>query len=110
MQAITFRLVFCLTLALLLGACAGGSGSSGDDFVPRGKILACKSGDTQIDSASQCLQDDAACYQKADGAWCTGPRGNVCPAGSSKIPAGTECPAGARCFLVGEGLNCGINY
>ncbi|MEE9332762.1 MAG: hypothetical protein V3U65_01590 [Granulosicoccaceae bacterium] len=110
MQSLTYRLVLCFTIAVLLSGCAGGNSSSGDNIVLRGKILACKSGDTQIDSTSQCLQDDAACYQKADGAWCTGPRGNVCPAGSSKIPEGTECPAGARCFSVGEGLTCGINY
>ena len=110
MQSLTYRIVLCFAIAVLLGGCAGGGSSSSDDIVPRGKILACKSGDTQIDSASQCLQDDAACYQKADGAWCTGPRGNVCPAGSSKIPEGTECPDGARCFPVAESLICGIEY
>lgn len=110
MQSLIARIIFGFGIAILLGSCAGGSSSSGDNIVPRGKILACKSGDTQIDGASQCLQDDAACYQKSDGAWCTGPRGNVCPAGSTKIPEGTECPAGTRCFPISESLTCGINY
>ena len=110
MQSLTTRLALLLTIAMILSGCAGGSNGSSERVAPRGKILACKSGDTQIDGASQCLQDDAACYQKSDGAWCTGPRGNVCPAGSDKIPEGTTCPAGTRCFPVSESLICGISY
>jgi len=38
----------------------------------------CDAGDSAIASSSICLQDDAACYQLADGSWCTGgrPHGN----------------------------------
>jgi len=38
----------------------------------------CDAGDEAIASSSSCLQDDAACYQLADGSWCTGgrPHGN----------------------------------
>ena len=99
MQSLTARIILCFSIALLLGGCAGGGSSSGDDIVPRGKILACKSGDTQIESASQCLQDDAACYQKADGAWCTGPRGNVCPAA-----ANIECLTRLMAMMVYQHL------
>jgi hypothetical protein len=34
----------------------------------------CEAGDDAIASSSDCLQDDAACYQLADGSWCTGGR------------------------------------
>ncbi|NND89512.1 MAG: hypothetical protein HKN42_01510 [Granulosicoccus sp.] len=73
------------------------------------RISECKSTDTQIDSSSQCLQDDAACYELRNGKWCTGERGNICPAGSVALPAGQPCPPGNRCFRVGESLECTIN-
>ncbi len=106
----TARLGLSCLLITLLAACAGGDDGGRESITPRGKILACKSGDTPIASNSQCLQDDAACYQKSDGGWCTGPRGNVCPAGSVEIPAGQQCPAGTRCFTASGSLTCGISY
>jgi hypothetical protein len=37
----------------------------------------CDSGDTQVSSQSECLQDDAKCYSRSNGCgytiWCTGP-------------------------------------
>lgn len=74
------------------------------------RIASCKPGDTPVAAENQCLQDDAACYQIANGDWCTGTRGNTCPAGSKAIAAGTACPAGMRCFYVGESLTCGISF
>jgi hypothetical protein len=75
-----------------------------------GRIASCKRGDTQVSAEVQCLQDDAACYQIANGNWCTGTRGNTCPAGSNAMAAGNACPAGMRCFDVGESLTCGISF
>ncbi len=68
----------------------------------------CRAGDQQVASQSACLMDDAACYQLADGNWCTGPRGASCPAGSTAVAAGGECPAGSRCFMFSESLQCAI--
>ncbi len=84
-----------------LGASGSGNGS---------RISACKSTDTLVDNSSQCLQDDAACYELSNGKWCTGERGNVCPAGSVAVPPGQACPLGSPlCFHVGESLQCTIN-
>ena len=94
-----------LALTLLLGACAGG----GDARPERGaRVQQCKAGDERVASESSCLQDDAACYELASGDWCTGERGNSCPAGSDALPAGAACPPGARCFRIGESLECAI--
>jgi len=105
---------FVITLMLLLGisACATNEVSpypTGDSSLA-GKIRICRAGDTEVDSAASCLQDDAACYQMANGKWCTGPRGNTCPAGSTELPAGSSCPSGMRCFQIGESKNCGISF
>ena len=100
-----------LFISISVVSCAGsphrpaGTGTDG-----AGRIASCKREDTQVAAEAQCLQDDAACYQIADGAWCTGPRGNTCPAGSSAIAAGTACPPGMRCFDAGESLTCGISF
>jgi len=97
----------------LLSACAGGayappppdaSGAGGK------RAASCKSGDQAVASASQCLQDDAACYALADGSYCTGIRGTTCPAGSTPMPAGSPCPQGMRCFAVSESLTCSVGY
>ncbi|MFK7857052.1 MAG: hypothetical protein AB8B79_23255 [Granulosicoccus sp.] len=72
------------------------------------RVSICKSGDTQIDSASQCLQDDAACYELNTGKWCTGERGNTCPSGSVALSSTEQCPAGKRCFSISESLRCTI--
>ncbi len=93
---------------LLLIGCST-AGTTANNTV-RGRIEICKAGDQKISSQGQCLQDDAACYQLANGKWCTGERGNQCPAGSTLIIAGTACPSGTRCFKVGESLLCGVNY
>lgn len=93
--------------AMLLSACANDGGSGPSDYTPR-TVTACRSGDQVVASASQCLQDGAACYALTNGSWCTGERGNTCPAGSVAIPEGSTCPRGTRCFDVGESLTCGI--
>ena len=95
----------------LISGCASDSGdytgrSGGAD--PASRVLACKSTDKLIERSDQCLLDDAACYQISSGQWCTGPRGNVCPAGSQPLAEGSTCPVGARCFSVGESLECRI--
>ena len=71
-----------LLLALALGGC-GADGASRPDAA--GRIQACKAGDQRVPSESACLQDDAACYALANGDWCTGERGNTCPAGSEAL-------------------------
>jgi len=101
--------LLALFVAATVTACAGSGGAP----APSGggtRAAFCKSGDQQVKSASQCLQDDAACYQLTSGAWCTGERGLSCPTGSSEIAKGAPCPRGARCFEAGEGLSCAVNY
>lgn len=114
------RLIRCSRLPVLLLAliALNGCSSSGNrDFTgtsssrganPADRIQACKSTDRLIASPAQCLQDDAACYEITGGQWCTGPRGNACPEGSTAVTPGSECPAGARCFQVSESLECKI--
>jgi len=98
-------------VSLVVSGCAASDGAYGSGSARSAggsKVLACKSGDTQISSSTQCLQDSAACYELANGQWCTGERGNTCPAGSDQIPAGQPCPNGTRCIQFGESLNCAI--
>jgi len=97
--------IFCVAL---LSACAASGGGSPSNAESRTRSDVCKSGDIEITSRSQCLLDDAACYQLNDGGWCTGERGNSCPSGSKPLSAGSQCPAGARCFALAESLNCYI--
>ena len=100
-------LVALIGTVVLLGCATGGgaprSGSPGGDAV---RAEACKAGDEAIADRGACLLDDAACYQLVTGGWCTGPRGNTCPAGSSTVPAGQACPIGEVCFRMGESLTC----
>jgi len=100
-----------MTLLILCAGCASGTDPyrTGDSSLS-GKIKSCRAGDTPIAGADLCLQDDAACYQIANGSWCTGERGNQCPTGSSEIAANAPCPRGARCFDVGESKRCAISY
>ncbi len=102
-----YRLVLTILMVLTLAGCAA-SDTGAPSARLGSKIQVCKGGDVTVDSSRQCLQDDAACYQLANGKWCTGERGNVCPAGSIKIPQGSACPPGARCIKYGESLNCAI--
>lgn len=106
--------LIAIAATLLLSACASPGGSTSDTLTGRpagngSRASICKSSDTMVDSSSQCLQDDAACYELSNGKWCTGERGNTCPAGSSPLPAGSACPPGKRCFHVGESLQCTVN-
>jgi len=106
------RPVFAVILMLALCGCATTELSpypTGDSSLA-GRIKACRSGDTEVASADQCLQDDAACYQMANSKWCTGPRGNECPAGSSELPADSRCPTGTRCFQLSESKTCAIQF
>ena len=98
-----------LALVTIISACASGAGNTGGGTTPAAdRILACKSTDTLVETQDQCLLDEAACYQIKSGQWCTGPRGNVCPAGSQPLAAGSACPPGARCIRVSESLECRI--
>ena len=107
----SLTLTRCLSL-LLLTAVIAGCASSGvgapSDTNTRARTTVCKSGDTQVASSTQCLTDDAACYQLSNGGWCTGERGNSCPTGSMPLPSDSLCPAGARCFALSESLDCYI--
>ncbi len=100
--------LFIVLLTAMVSACASSVGGIPSPTDGASRITACKSGDTQIASRSQCLIDDAACYQLSNGGWCTGERGNSCPSGSNPLPAGGACPAGARCFALAESLSCYI--
>ena len=108
---IAMKVLAGIALVLMISGCASSGGTA--PLEPTGsnvgRISQCKSGDQQISSSRQCLQDDAACYQLNNGDWCTGERGNTCPAGSIELPAGLACPAGKRCFSVGESLQCTIS-
>ncbi len=112
MRSTVCRSLIVIALATLLSACASPGGGLNKSSRPSGNgghANACKSTDTQVDNSSQCLQDDAACYELNNGKWCTGERGNVCPAGSTALPAGIPCAPGKRCIRIGESLECAIN-
>lgn len=100
-------------LVVQLGCASSGDGGAGPSLSnrasPISKIQICKAGDQMVASSNQCIQDDAACYQISNGQWCTGPRGNVCPAGSTELAIGVACPTGSRCIRFGESLTCKIN-
>jgi len=96
-------ILFTLTLASCATSDAGASSARIGS-----KVQACRSGDQLVSSSRQCLQDGAACYELTNGQWCTGERGNTCPAGSAQLPLGAACPPGARCIAYGEGLTCAI--
>ncbi len=107
-------LLMVLSVMIGLSGCSTSAGAlgSGNQRTLSGdaasKISQCKSTDIVVDSSSQCLLDDAACYPLSNGQWCTGERGNICPAGSVALPSGQTCPPGKRCFRVGESLECTI--
>jgi len=106
------NLLTVIAVSVVLSACASSGGTSDFGNSASGnssRVSVCKAGDRQIQSSSQCLQDDAACYQLSNNQWCTGERGNICPAGSSELPAGMSCPRGKRCFSVSESLRCTIS-
>lgn len=103
-----------LSLTLILSACASSGGTLNDVTGTQAgrqdsRVSICKSGDTEVDSSQQCLQDDAACYPLSTGKWCTGERGTTCPAGSSPLPAQSACPPGNRCIRISESLECMVN-
>jgi hypothetical protein len=104
-------LITVIAAALFLSGCASSGTPSTSRAAISGssRIAECKLNDTLIQNSSQCLQDDAACYQLSNGQWCTGERGTSCPAGSVAVPDGMECPTGQRCFRVGETLECTIS-
>lgn len=105
-------LLTVIVVSVVVSACASSGGTSdfgGGVSGNSSRVSICKAGDQQVQSSSQCLQDDAACYQLSNNQWCTGERGNICPAGSSELPAGMSCPRGKRCFNVGESLRCTIS-
>ena len=98
-----------LACALALAGCAAPSDPGPARATERGaaaRIAECRAGDREVASAAQCLSDDAACYEMATGAYCTGPRGATCPVGSSALATGQACPAGARCIRASESLEC----
>ncbi len=99
-----------MLISLGIAGCATSDGAYNAGSVRNAgsKVSVCKSGDTLVNSSTQCLQDSAACYELTNGKWCTGERGNTCPAGSAQIPDGGQCPNGTRCIDFGEGLKCAI--
>lgn len=101
------RLCIASAMIFMLAGCATSEAGSSSARLGS-KIEVCKRGDELVDSSRQCLQDGAACYELTNGKFCTGERGNTCPAGSTEIPSGTACPRGARCINYGESLSCAI--
>ena len=97
--------------ALLVAGCASPGIAPTPDGPARAggsRVAECRAGDREVPSADACLRDDAACYELASGAYCTGPREGVCPAGSSALATDAPCPPGARCIRAGESLECVI--
>jgi len=107
---VKLKFVLIVVTTLLLGSCAGGTdgGFYGRSSVGASRIQECRAGDQSVSSSSACLDGDAACYQVSNGSWCTGERGNTCPAGSIALAAGDSCPIGARCFTASTNLTCVI--
>lgn len=90
---------FVIFVAIVCGACGGkaapasgsteatangsaasgtetsGTEASGGASGTEAPKTACDAGEEAIASRSDCLQDDAVCYQLADGSWCTGGQG-----------------------------------
>ncbi|MEL6178608.1 MAG: hypothetical protein AAFS10_06625 [Myxococcota bacterium] len=73
----------------------------------------CPEGQMQVADSSECLQDDAICYELSPGVWCTGPDGNgfTC---DSALSAYTEelstiqsCTTDAECGQPLTGTSCG---
>lgn len=60
-----------------------------------------------VDSASECLQDDAFCEPLEGGRWCTGPRASHCPPGSRPLANDAPCPPNETCFQHSESRRCG---
>jgi len=107
------RLCILSAMVLIMASVVGcatddGYGAGSARSPAGGKIQACRAGDQMVNSPQQCLQDSAACYQISNGNYCTGERGNTCPAGSSQIADAAACPRGTRCIQFGEGLHCAI--
>ncbi len=118
---ITFRQVRNSALAVLIGLSFAGCSStafdtSSTESAARQAVagstdaIACQGSDTQVKSQSQCLQDDAACYELPNGNWCTGPRALSCPNGSEALNVGEACPSGSKCFEYSAGLQCMMRY
>lgn len=66
----------------------------------------CLTGDRELAARSQCLAEDAACYQLDTGNWCTGLRERRCPRGSVPLELNAECPPGAECWIHSTSLSC----
>lgn len=101
-------LVAALGAGSLAGCAADGPGAGDGPRADGGRPTECRAGDRQVAGEDGCLLDDAACYELVSGAYCTGPRGGTCPAGSSALAPDRPCPPGARCIRVGESLECVI--
>jgi hypothetical protein len=66
----------------------------------------CLAGDSETPDQSQCLVDDAACYQLDTGNWCTGGRAAQCPRGSEPVGLEVDCPIEAQCWMYSTSLRC----
>jgi len=90
-------------VALLTTACSGTSiGGPTDAGV--GTPAPCDG--EIVDSADQCLMDDAYCEPLGDGRYCTGPAAPQCPVGSTEIDKDAICADNATCFDYSESLRC----
>jgi len=99
-----------ILMTITLASCATSDAGFSPTERVGSKVQVCRSGDQLVNASSQCLQDGAACYQLDNGKWCTGARGNICPAGSVELPTGAACPRGARCIKYAENLSCAIQF
>lgn len=112
MRSTVQSLVLMLLLALASSCASTGDGDSTSSGTRGGgfsSVQACKASDLAIKTSASCLSGDAACYQIADGSWCTGERGSLCPTGSTALTAGQTCPRGSRCFSISNELSCVIS-
>ncbi len=64
----------------------------------------CADGEEEVSGPSECLQDDATCYELSAGVWCTGPDAPECPAGYHSVE-GCDLED-SSCYQHSEGLMC----
>ena len=70
---------------------------------------ACKDGETEVADSSACLQDDAICYENANGTWCTGPDAPTpsCQDGETEVADSSMClQDDAICYENDNGTWC----
>lgn len=113
------KLALILTLAGLLGGCAGLDGFWGDlcgrpphiqPDVSLAELEAfprhCLAGDTEVMALAECPMGYAACYQLDTGNWCSDSRAEICPLSAEPKVVDSDCPGGDQCNVYFPNLRC----